>query len=312
MISISNLSRSYGNVRAVNNVSFQIDSGEVIGLLGPNGAGKTTIMKTLCGFLEPSAGRIEINGIDVAVNPKAAQSAIGYLPENLPIYPEMTVVNYLAYAAGLRGVTDRAMHSEIKRVIEATDLTDRAMDRVGALSRGLKQRVGVAQALLGSPKVLVLDEPTNGLDPNQAAQMRNLIRRLASTATVILSTHILSEVEAVCDRVLMVKGGQLVLDERLETLQRGSAVVLETSLDEQALAAVLTDLGTANPEISRADGVTRARIAADAKDIRETLAALARAVLAAEGDLYQLGFEHRNLESLFRDANHTEGTEHAA
>lgn len=312
MISISNLSRSYGNVRAVNNVSFQIASGEVIGLLGPNGAGKTTIMKTLCGFLEPSVGRIEVNGIDVATNPKEAQSAIGYLPENLPVYPEMTVVNYLAYAAGLRGVQDQNMNREIKRAIEATDLVDRAMDRIGSLSRGLKQRVGVAQALLGSPKVLVLDEPTNGLDPNQAAQMRTLIRRLASTATVILSTHILSEVEAVCDRVLMVKGGQLVLDERLETLQRGSAVVLETSLDEQTLTAVLAALGTAHPEISSTEGVTRARIAADANDVRETLAALARAVLRADGELYQLGFEHRNLESLFRDANLEGGAEHAA
>ena len=168
MIAVEHLNRTYGSLHAVRDVSFNIGQGEVIGLLGPNGAGKTTIMKMMCGFLEPSSGKVTINGADIAQSTKLAQSFIGYLPENLPVYPEMTVMAYLEYAAGLRGIAEQSQGAEIRRVIDATDLRDKALSRIGDLSRGLKQRVGVAQALLGSPRVLVLDEPTNGLDPTQA------------------------------------------------------------------------------------------------------------------------------------------------
>jgi len=272
VISVNQLNRAYGALQAVKDVTFSIEPGEVIGLLGPNGAGKTTIMKMLCGYIEPSAGTLSVHGIDVAAEPKTAQAIIGYLPESLPVYPEMTVAAYLKYAAGLRGVEAQNIPSEVKRVIDATELNVKALDKISSLSRGLKQRVGVAQALLGNPKVLVLDEPTNGLDPTQTQHMRALIRRLAEHATVILSTHILSEVEAVCDRVLMVNNGNLVLDEKLESIQKGSTLEVKTNLPEETQSQAFT-------------------------------AEVARAITVEKGDLYHLAVQHRNLESLFKEVN---------
>ncbi len=312
MITVEALNRTYGTLHAVKNVSFQIEKGEVIGLLGPNGAGKTTIMKMICGFLEPSSGRISVDGTNVAEDTKVAQAAIGYLPENLPVYPEMTVSAYLEYAAGLRGVAPEKVGGEIKRVIDATDMHAKALEKISELSRGLKQRVGVAQALLGNPSVLILDEPTNGLDPTQTQQMRKLIRRLAESATVILSTHILSEVEAVCDRVLMVKSGELVLDERLEDIQRGDALAVQTSLSGVALQQALSDLSDAKWELSEQDGITHARITAKTQEGKSLASQAAKAIIAAGGELYHLGYEQRDLETLFREIHTGEGVANAA
>ena len=312
MITVESLNRTYGSLHAVKNVSFKIAQGEVIGLLGPNGAGKTTIMKMMCGFLEPSSGKVTIDNASITEQTKQAQAYIGYLPENLPVYPEMSVVGYLEYAAGLRGIDKAKRGAEVKRVITATDLNAKAMDKISSLSRGLKQRVGVAQALLGSPKVLVLDEPTNGLDPTQTQQMRKLIRRLAESATVILSTHILSEVEAVCDRVLMVKSGELVLDERLDQLQKGNALELHTSLSESALKEALKTIDGIEVTSKREDNVTHARITTPNADTNGLAANIARAVIVAGGDLYRLGAEQRDLESLFREVNSVEGVANAA
>ena len=312
MITVQNLSRAYGSLQAVKDVSFTIGQGEVIGLLGPNGAGKTTIMKMLCGFLEPSAGQITLNDIDVAESPKVAQSVIGYLPENLPVYPEMTVAAYLQYAAGLKGIAAQNIPSEVKRVVDATELGFKALEKISALSRGLKQRVGVAQALLGSPKVLVLDEPTNGLDPTQTQHMRDLIRRLAEQATVILSTHILSEVEAVCDRVLMVKNGALVLDERLDNLQKGSALELKTNLSEAALKTALQKWSALAITYSTQGEVTTAKIPVDANASQSLTAEVARSVIVEKGDLFHLAVEHKDLESLFKDVNTQKEAAHAA
>ena len=200
MIEVKNLVRKYGEFAAVDDVSFEIANGEVVGLLGHNGAGKTTIMKMLTGFLEPSFGSVKIDGLDVQSSPTKLQSEMGYLPESLPIYPELTVVAYLEYAARLRDVDPRVC---VRKAIESTGLDEKALDLVSTLSRGYKQRVGVAQAILHEPKFLVLDEPTNGLDPNQIQQMRDLIRSLSEVATVILSTHIMQEVSAVCDLSLI-------------------------------------------------------------------------------------------------------------
>ena len=209
MIDAEELTRRYGETLAVDSVSFSIGGGEIVGLLGHNGAGKTTIMKMLTGYLEPSAGRVRVDGYDVADEPEAVQQRLGYLPENCPVYPEMTVVEYLDYVSGLRGVADSA--AAIREVLAATDLTGRAFDPIGTLSRGYQQRVGVAQAIVHKPQLLILDEPTNGLDPSQTQQMRNLILRLAENATVILSTHIMQEVDAVCDRVMILRAGKLAL-----------------------------------------------------------------------------------------------------
>ena len=190
MLKVEQLSRRYGDFLAVDNVSFSIQRGEICGLLGHNGAGKTTIMKMLSGFLEPDTGVITVDGLDLAEDKLQVQRGLGYLPENLPLYPELTVVDYLDYAAELKGLTGAQKTAEIRRVVVATDIAERLTATVNTLSRGYKQRAGVAQALLGSPSLLILDEPTNGLDPEQTAHMRELIRDIAREATVILSTHI--------------------------------------------------------------------------------------------------------------------------
>jgi ABC-2 type transport system ATP-binding protein len=314
VITVERLNRTYGSLHAVRDVSFTISPGEVIGLLGPNGAGKTTIMKMMCGYLEPSSGTVTINDIDVAQNTKLAQSRIGYLPENLPVYPEMTVVSYLEYAAGLRGVPAEHQAAEIRRVLDATDLRSRALDKIAALSRGLKQRVGVAQALLGNPKVLVLDEPTNGLDPTQTLQMRELIRTLSATTTVIVSTHILSEVEAVCDRVLMVRSGKLVLDSRLDELTEAGVLNVRTSLAVATLQTILQGLEGAKGFQCQPQGdTTECRVKlAEQSTANRVSAELARKIIEAGGELYQLHREQRDLETLFRELNSAEGMANAA
>ena len=207
MLDVKQLTRCYGDFVAVDNVSFNIGSGEIVGLLGHNGAGKTTVMKMLSGYLEPDHGQIAIGGLDLAANTKQVQRDLGYLPENLPIYPDMVVADYLDFAARLKGLEGQAARDEMRRVVHATDIGAKCLSPIATLSRGFKQRVGVAQAILGSPRLLILDEPTNGLDPTQTEHMRQLIRQLAENATVILSTHIMQEVDALCDRVLILSGG---------------------------------------------------------------------------------------------------------
>ncbi|MEJ2529535.1 MAG: ABC transporter ATP-binding protein, partial [Gammaproteobacteria bacterium] len=200
MIQVENLMRLYGDFTAVDDVSFSIGQGEIVGLLGHNGAGKTTIMKMLTGFLEPTAGTIDIDGLRIGRDTTAIQSRIGYLPENCPVWPEMTVIDYLDYQATLHGMAESQRKAAIARAIRRTALKEKATATIQTLSRGYRQRVGVAQAILHEPDIVILDEPTNGLDPTQIRQMRALIRELAQTATVIVSTHILQEVQAVCER----------------------------------------------------------------------------------------------------------------
>lgn len=296
MIEADGLERRYGEFVAVDGASFAIGAGEVVGLLGHNGAGKTTIMKMLTGYLEPSAGRAVVDGLEVESQRQQAQQLLGYLPENLPLYPEMTVADYLAYVATLREVEPRRA---VRRAIEATALEAKAMATIGTLSRGFKQRVGVAQAILHQPRCLILDEPTNGLDPQQTQQMRTLIRDLSADATVILSTHIMQEVEAVCDRALILRGGRLVLDERLEDLQTDSALLLRTAPQEplaaelQQLARVsgVTELGPGHFEVRSTDSLDA--MAAD----------VAQLCQRQQVPLYELAPIRRDLERVFREAN---------
>ena len=293
MINAEELTRRYGETLAVDSVSFSIGGGEIVGLLGHNGAGKTTIMKMLTGYLEPSAGRVSVDGTDVAEDPEAVQQQLGYLPENCPVYPEMTVVGYLDYVAGLRHVEDRA--AALRDVLAATDLTGRAFDAIGTLSRGYQQRVGVAQAIVHRPQLLILDEPTNGLDPSQTQQMRDLIRRLAENATVILSTHIMQEVDAVCDRVMILRAGKLALDERLDDLQRSERVVLQTDAEHGDVEAAVAGLA----EVSRHDGGYAFDGVADA----DSRAELARRLVAAGIPVHGLAAEQRDLETVFREVS---------
>ncbi|MEE4660486.1 MAG: ABC transporter ATP-binding protein [Halieaceae bacterium] len=297
MISVKDLSRAYGDFLAVDGVSFDIQAGEIVGLLGHNGAGKTTIMKMLSGFLEPSTGSIVIDDIDLATDPAAVQARLGYLPESLPVYPEMSVADYLDYAATLKGLTGSAHRAALQRAIRDTELEGKLLDRVATLSRGYKQRVGVAQALLGNPRVLILDEPTNGLDPTQTQHMRDLITGLAQRATVILSTHIMQEVDAICDRALILRGGRLVVDQHLDTLRRTGALRLQTDLDANRLRELLPQL-----EVHADSGALRVVMPAG-EDMDAVAARVAQAVVNAGGALFQLAPEGRDLESVFREVS---------
>jgi ABC-2 type transport system ATP-binding protein len=211
-IELKNLHKSYGNHVALRGITFSVSEGEVVGFLGPNGAGKSTAMKILTGYLAPSEGTASIHGIDVLTSPIAAQERIGYLPENAPIYPDMRVADYLDYIGRIRKLGSASRARAIDRVAEQCAIQDRLKQAVRELSKGYRQRVGLAQALLHSPSILILDEPTTGLDPNQIVEIRNLIREIGRSKTVILSTHILSEVQATCDRVVIIHRGTLVAD----------------------------------------------------------------------------------------------------
>ncbi|MCX2794199.1 ABC transporter ATP-binding protein [Microbulbifer thermotolerans] len=303
MLEVSHLSRCYGAFKAVDNVSFAIDKGEIVGLLGHNGAGKTTIMKMLSGYLEPDAGKVCIDGLDLAQHAKQIQRSLGYLPENLPVYGEMTVADYLDYAAELKGLSGPQKREEIRRAVRATDLGVKLTAPINTLSRGFKQRVGVAQAILGRPKLLILDEPTNGLDPTQTQQMRAVIREIAREATVILSTHILQEVDALCDRVLIIHGGRLAVDEKLSQLRAGNALWLETSSSASGDKLRSVD-EVASVEQLQEEGGYRLALAEGA-DPRAVSAALAKVVVEAGEQLYRLQPEQRDLESLFRQVSET-------
>jgi ABC-2 type transport system ATP-binding protein len=231
MIRIQNLTRRYGSVVAVHDVSLEIERGEVVGLLGHNGAGKTTVMKILTGFLEPSEGSVSVGGIDVVRDRRGAQRQIGYLPENAPLYPEMVVQDYLRMLAGLRGVAPHEIDAAVIEAAVATGLHDHMVSPISTLSKGYRQRVGLAQAIVHRPEVLVLDEPTNGLDPVQIQSIRELILRLAEKTTIILSTHILQEIEAVCDRVLVLIDGCLAADGSLASLLASEAIALSLARD---------------------------------------------------------------------------------
>lgn len=217
MIKIQNLTKSFGSSVVLNNVSFEISKGEIVGFLGPNGAGKSTTMNILTGFLSFTEGHVEIDGLDLFDFPNEAKKSIGYLPETPPLYPEMTVTEYLNFVYELKGCTfNKKKH--IEEILETVKLTDVKNRVIGHLSKGYRQRVGIGQALIGNPKVIILDEPTVGLDPRQVVEIRNLIRTLGLNHTVILSTHILQEVQAVCDRVIVINRGKIVADKRTEEL----------------------------------------------------------------------------------------------
>ena len=291
MIEADRLTRRYGDFVAVDEVSFSIEPGEIVGLLGPNGAGKTTIMKMLTGFLEPSSGRALVDGVELERDPAAVQAQLGYLPENLPLYPELSVVDYLAHAAELRQIED--VRGAVVAAIKATDLKEKALDPIGTLSRGYKQRVGVAQAILHKPRFLILDEPTNGLDPGQTQHMRQLVQQLAQSATVILSTHIMQEVNAICDRALILRNGALVLDERLRDLQQASALRLRTS----AAAPVASLVSGAS---SLGEGAWLLQVDGDLNAAADQAA---KALLGADAPIYELAPQQRDLETLFREVS---------
>ena len=303
MISVSNLSRSYGSTLAVSNVSFEITSGEVVGLLGHNGAGKTTIMKMITGFIEPSSGSVEVDGLALGENTVGIQKKIGYLPENCPVWPEMRVTDYLIYQAKLHLVEEAMIGSLVSEAIEKTRLTEKATARIDTLSRGYRQRVGVAQALLHKPDILILDEPTNGLDPNQILQMRELIKELAKSSTVIVSTHVLQEVQAICERVLIMRGGQLVLDSKIKDLQSENKIILNFQPSESDVTTMLSE----SPLVKKVEEVQNGETTSLRVEVQKAeIPSLVRSLVSAGANIESIMPEKRTLETVFAEVS-TEG-----
>lgn len=255
MIKVEHLVKYYGNLCALSDVSFSVEKGEIVGFLGPNGAGKSTAMNIITGFLAPTSGSVSIDGKDIQKEPLAAKKQIGYLPEQPPLYPDLTVEEYLGFLYELKGCKlDREKH--LREVAESMGLYECYHKIIGTLSKGYRQRVGMAGALVGNPPVLVFDEPTVGLDPKQIIEIRNLIRGLGKSHTVILSTHILQEVQAVCDRILIVNKGKLVADEKTDAIARMTSRVkrfkLKIAGPQKEVSALLSGI----PGISRVEALT--------------------------------------------------------
>lgn len=226
-IKVQNLSKVYGAQRAVDNISFEVNKGEIIGFLGPNGAGKSTTMKILTGYIPATEGTAEVNGFDVKTSPLKVKAHIGYLPEHNPLYLDMYVKEFLDFAGSLYGLKGRTLQIKIDETIERVGLGLEKHKKIGQLSKGYRQRVGLAQALIHNPDVLILDEPTTGLDPNQLVEIRDLIKNVGKNKTVIFSTHIMQEVEAICDRVVIINRGKIVVDGTLSELKKGGKGIEE-------------------------------------------------------------------------------------
>lgn len=275
-----------------------------MGLLGHNGAGKTTTLKMLTGYLEPTEGEVEIAGLSVLNDLLSVQGKIGYLSEQSPLYPEMTVWQYLYYVAEMRGVAAPRIGDAVREAIRATDLGKKAEDLITTLSRGYQQRVGVAQAIIHKPEILILDEPTNGLDPTQIMAMRQLIQNLSRNATVILSTHILQEVEAICDRVIIILNGRIAIDSSLGALQQENSLKISLREDLASVKQTLESVSGVHSvaPLSSSDSLNHfsVRITGDYDAVAPHIA---KAVVNKGWNLYRLEGEHRDLESVFNEVN---------
>ena len=302
MINVENITRYYGDFRAVHDVSFTVSDGEITGLLGPNGAGKTTTLRMLTCFLKQNAGTITVYGTRTDEDPLKVKDLIGYLPESAPIYPDMLVYDYLKYVSDLRGIEKL---NRIEEMGELCGITDVMHKSVHELSKGYKQRVGLAHAMIHDPKILILDEPTSGLDPNQIIEIRNLIKELGKRKTVILSTHILPEVEATCDRVIIINHGSIVADDRTENLQSLGGKKNVTSLrisggDTGAVEAALKALpGISSVEKNTSDEMISLTVAADGgSDLRPEIYGI---IKNSDTVLFEMKQEQKSLENIFRE-----------
>ncbi len=256
-IKVSQLTKVYGSQKAVDDISFEVNRGDILGFLGPNGAGKSTTMKIATGFIPPSEGTVEVEGIDVVADAIGARRQLGYLPEHNPLYLDMYVHEYLAFIGELHGLKEKALKSRIIEMIRLCGLTVEQNKKIGALSKGYRQRVGLAQALIHDPSVLILDEPTTGLDPNQLVEIRNLIKKISRDKTVILSTHIMQEVKALCNRVIIINSGSIVANDTVEHLTESQQVLrveLQSPVDVEAFSSfgVVTVVSQAIYEIAHA------------------------------------------------------------
>jgi len=306
VIEVENLTKKYGERTAVNNISFSVRKGEVIGFLGPNGAGKSTTLRMLTGYLQPTSGSIRVGGVDAVRDPIAARRFIGYLPESVPLYREMRVEEYLRYRARLKGVRRAQLSARVDAALQLANVGDVRHRIIGQLSKGYRSRVGLADAIVADPPLLVLDEPTAGLDPNQIRQVRDLIRGMAGEKTVMLSTHILPEVESTCGRVLIVNKGQLVGEgapgELRSAGQGGQLLIVESRGPRERLEAILSTVAGVRQvrdafELeSAAAPLCRLRLDVDGAAVAEAVSA---ALAAAGFALRELHCEQSSLEDVF-------------
>jgi len=304
LIQINELEKYYGSVKALRGISCTIEKGEVIGLLGPNGAGKTTLMKILTGYLQPTSGKATISGMDVCEHRLEIQKKIGYQPENAPLYQELTVQDFLMFMAKLRAVPKDKIMSRLQMSIERTGLKDMMTRVIGTLSKGYRQRVGLAQAIIHAPEILILDEPTNGLDPSQIVEIRGLIKNLAQESTVILSSHILSEVQVTCERILMVINGQLHLDSRIVDLDTGNVLSLQINNNDANKATSTMKKLPYIVKVTRFAGrgdyvIIRVQANSSHVDLGKNIFQLAK---EADWDVRELRSESGDLEMMFREA----------
>lgn len=292
-IEVEGVSKIYGNQKALNNVSFKVDKPEIVGFLGPNGAGKSTMMKILTTYLNANEGKAKVNGFDVENNTKEVQQSVGYLPEHNPLYLEQYVKEYLVFNANIYGVSKQ----RINEVIELTGLTPEAHKKIEQLSKGFRQRVGLANALLHDPEVLILDEPTTGLDPNQLVDIRNLIKSIGKTKTVFLSTHIMQEVEAMCDRVIIINKGEIVADKKLKDLRDEKQQVVIVEFDYRVEDAFLLKLPKVEKVVNTFDFVYEITFKTS-EDMRSYVFDFAH---DNQLKILQLNQKNTSLESLFRE-----------
>lgn len=305
MISVEHLTKCYGDFVAVDDLSFEIGEGHVYGFLGPNGAGKSTTMNIMTGCLSATAGQIRIDGYDMFEEADKAKKLIGYLPEQPPLYMNETPVEYLRFVGEAKGLRRTELERQIEAVIRQTKIEEVRCQRISTLSKGYKQRVGIAQALLGNPKVIVLDEPTVGLDPIQIIEVRDLIKELGQTHTVIFSSHILSEVQAICDQILMIARGKLIAFDKPENLEKRllapSEIMITADAGAEHVQKVLkrVDHIAAVSVEETEPGITAAHIRTDLEDIHATSRAIFFAFASDETALLEMTLKKANLEDLF-------------
>ena len=292
-IQVEGVSKLYGNQKALNKISFKVEKPEIVGFLGPNGAGKSTMMKILTTYLDSSEGIATVNGFDVNTNKQQVQQSVGYLPEHNPLYLDMYIKEYLSFNASIYKIRKE----RIEEVIELTGLTPEAHKKIGQLSKGYRQRVGLANALLHNPDVLILDEPTTGLDPNQLVEIRNLIKNIGKTKTVFLSTHIMQEVEAMCDRVIIINKGEIVADKKLKDLHENKEQIVIVEFDYRVENAFLLKLPKVKNVINTHDFVYEITFSTS-EDMRSHVFDFAH---DNKLKILQLNQKNASLESLFRD-----------
>ena len=295
-IEVKNLLKTYGEQKAVNNISFKIEKGEIVGFLGPNGADKSTTMKILTGYLQQTSGEAIVCGINVTEDPLATKKKIGYLPELNALYYEMYIKEYLAFIAEVHKVEDAKQ--KINNVIELTGLTAESKKKIGQLSKGYKQRVGLAAALIHDPEVLILDEPTSGLDPNQIIEIRDVIKKQGLNKTVLFSSHILQEVEAICDRVIIINNGQLVADDKLSNLQKVSNT--QHSVKVEFKEAVDTALLTSLNNVLAVKNIQRSIFNIQCSDAESVKKQILQLALDKNLNIVSLQSENQSLENIFK------------